>query len=195
MILISRVFVTALILCAFAVSAYASGNSYPRAFEATYDVTVNGKQVSTVQVLSDGFGHLRVQALTRESAPVTITDYVERTVTKIDPSRRAYYRRKLKDPVITDEKSALQAHARPLGARIVTNRHCHGFELKDSSTSAQNHTQIWIGDDTHYMVRQESVSPKSTQVRELKSWKDAVPSNLTAIPKDYKELKMPPFTL
>jgi len=183
---------TALLLAlagSFTVGQAFAADAYPPAYEATYEMTIPGIGLSTSHQMSDGKGHVRIESVTRGTKTVSIQDYPNKVQITIMEAQRMYMKGPMKiENSITDEQSAKKANAKSLGTKTVSGHPCHGWESKTGTATCQS----WIGDDIHNLVRSETTMPSGKVVMELKSYSAKAPTgNLTAVPPDYKEMKIP----
>lgn len=176
----------------FACASAALAQEGPKmAFDATYE-SKSAAGASTMRMISDGKGHMRTETTTNGVKSVSITDYPNHCVLAIIDAQKLVMKMPIRtspETDIHDAESAQKAKAKSLGARTIAGHPCHGW----SSTSPTGSTDLWIGDDIHYMVKSESLLKNGQKVStELKSWSAAspAPSEFKA-PTGYKVTQMP----
>jgi hypothetical protein len=143
-----------------------------------------------VKTSCDGKGRLRSEVDMKGQKSISIMDYPGNTITSLLVAQKMMIKMPMpkQDAPINDAESALKAHAKDLGAKVVNGHPCHGYEIKKDDTV----TQTWVGDDIHYLVHSETTSPKLKSVTDLKSYSAKAPdATLFDIPPGYKEMKMP----
>lgn len=178
-----------LILAGTAALNAAWAANYPQAYDATFETTVQGAGTSKMHTTSDGKGHLRTETEMKGNKTTSIMDYPSKTVTTLMDAQKMYMKMAFKEDQaqITDQESAKRLNAKSLGTKVINGHPCHGFERSQSGAVSQ----YWIGDDTHCLVHQETTSPTSHSVTDLKTWSAKVPAISLDVPSGYKELKMP----
>lgn len=158
-------------------------------FDATY-TSSNPAGSSIVRMISDGKGHMRTETVVNGSKMVSIMDYPAKSVfTIMDEQKMVMKSPLVSSPDVHDDESAKKSNAKSLGAKTIAGHPCHGWEYK----TPQGTTAVWIGDDTKYMVKSESIianGMKSTT--EIKSWSRTVPAGTQfTVPADYKMMVVP----
>lgn len=173
------------------ISALASEMKYPtQVFDATYETKDATSGSHTTRMISDGKGHMRVEAESSGQKATSIMDYPNNLCTTLIEAQHMAIKMPMRQSGehITDEASAKKANAKPLGEKTIDGHPCHGYEhAGDGATS-----RVWIGDDIHYLVRSETITPNGTMAMDLKTWSSKAPSQeLFLVPPGYKEMKMP----
>ncbi len=180
-------FTGSIVLCS---SVMALSNFPAEIFDATYKYINPGLGDSSMRMISDGKGHMRHEMTANGSKNVAILDYPAQTMITIMDAQHLAMKMPMKtnSTKITDEASAKRANAKSLGAKVMDGHPCHGYETKDGDTVSQ----VWIGDDIHYMVHSEVNTPSGKIVMALKSWSNAAPTaSLFQIPTGCKVMDMP----
>ena len=172
-------------------AASAAELDYPKqVFDAVYTSEDAKTGTHTMRMISDGKGHMRMESNANGMKSTSIMDYPNKVCTTLMEAQKMAIKMPLTSSKgqITDEASAKKENAKSLGQKTVNGHPCHGYEhVEPSGTS-----RIWIGDDIHYMVRSEAITPNGTIVMDLKSWSTTAPSpDIFIVPTGYKEMKMP----
>ncbi|HEY9716047.1 MAG TPA: DUF4412 domain-containing protein [Trichormus sp.] len=164
-------------------------SDYPKAYDATYEMTAPGSGVTKTHQMSDGKGHMRIESEARGMKTISIYDYPNNVMYTIMEAQKMYMKMPLKQQgAITDETSAKKANAKSLGAKTIDGHPCHGWESKTGAITSD----CWIGDDIHNLVLSETTAPTGKVMMALKSYSAKAPGgDLAAIPPNYKEMKMP----
>ncbi len=155
------------------------------AFDATYKLSQGG----TMHMMSDGNGHIRTEMGAQAHNAINIVDYQNRTITVLMPERKTGMQMPMgaEHETVADEQSARSHNATPLGAKVVDGHPCHGWQY----SSPRGTTQVWIGDDIHFMVHTETTTPNHVSTLDLKEFSSAAPPAAAfAIPADYKIMSM-----
>ena len=172
-------------------AASAAELDYPKqVFDATYTSEDAKTGSHTMRMVSDGKGHLRMESNANGMKSTSIMDYPNKLCTTLMETQKMAIRMPLTTSrsQITDEASAKKENAKSLGQKTIDGHPCHGYESVEPSGTSR----VWIGDDIHYMVRSESITPNATIVLDLKAWSTTPPSSdLFIVPSGYKEMKMP----
>lgn len=174
-----------------ALAATAAELDYPKqVFDAVYTSQDPKTGSHTMRMISDGKGHMRMETNANGMKSASIMDYPNKVCTTLMETQKMAVKMPLSTSKgqITDEASAKKENAKSLGQKTIDGHPCHGYEHSEANSTSR----VWIGDDIHYMVRSEAVTPNGTMVMDLKSWSTAAPSaDLFVVPAGYKEMKMP----
>lgn len=181
-------------LCSLSITlipALAADIDYPKqVFDATYETKDTKIGNHSMRMVCDGKGHMRVESEAGGQKTVSIMDYPNKVCTTLIEAQHMAMRMPLTAPQkqITDEASAKREGAKSLGAKVVNGHPCHGYESSQSGGTSR----VWIGDDTRYLVRSETITPNGTIAMDLKAWSTAQPSaDMFVVPAGYKEMKLP----
>ncbi|PZM78831.1 MAG: hypothetical protein DKT66_23310 [Candidatus Melainabacteria bacterium] len=156
------------VLCAFSLaSAAAQGPKFE--FEATYRVE-SELGSGSLQQASDGKGRM----LHENTSPagkksITILDFKNKTLTQLVERDKMAFRSKMDDGssiLVYDDNYAKAKEAKSLGSKIIDGHPCHGWK----SSRGALYKEIWIGDDTRYLVHSESRRGAHTTKMFLKKW-------------------------
>ncbi len=163
-------------------------NGPTQAFDAVYNVTTPVGS-SLVRMLSDGKGHLRTETQSGGQKIISISDFSNNTGFSILEAQKMVVKSKMTGDIgVVDETSAKQKNAKSLGTKMIDGHLSQGWQY----TSPQGTTDVWIGNDTHYLVRSESKTKSGNTLMTLKSFSKTTPgSNLFVVPSGYKVMEVP----
>ncbi len=155
-------------------------------FEVIYEVTGPFGR-GTLRQGSDGKGHFFQETTAYNgNKDISILDFSKKKMTMLIPRESVAIPTKLptrRSSTIYDELRAKQLGAKPIGARAVEGHPCHGWKIVNAGITQQ----IWIGDDTKYMVRSESAGKSSKVIISLKKWSSRPPAaSMFEVPANYK---------
>ncbi|HEY9772847.1 MAG TPA: hypothetical protein V6C81_03450 [Planktothrix sp.] len=166
-----------------------------QAFDANYALTSPALGNGSMRIESDGKGHVRTETICPATGKITsVTDYIEKKVSTVMDKQKMIMTAELSDNNVNvfDEESAKKAGYKGLGAKNIDGHPCHGFEIDSKVPGGKTvSTEEWIGDDTHYLVHSETTTPQGKQITALKKWSNSAPGDITKLPADYKEMKVP----
>jgi len=170
-------------------AAKAAERPYPHgAFTATFDTESTAAGVGAARHISDGQGHLRIEIQQSGNTQIGIVDYLRGVTTAIVPDKQIA----VCTPVVPDQCMAEESVTRdgtPIGTKTIDGHPCHGYQRRQGLFTSD----IWIGDDTHYMVHADTYFQKDKSTFALRDWSDAPPSpDLFQVPPDYKTINLPP---
>jgi hypothetical protein len=170
----------------------ALAQEFPKfSFDVTYEVDGPFGKGSLRQA-SDGKGHfLHETTAANGKRDICLLDLANKKMTVLVPKEGVAIPTTMterRSSLIYDEERAKQKGAKPIGAKNIDGHPCHGWEIN----SAGNTENIWIGDDTKYLVRSESSNKVCKVVMTLKKWSNKSPAASSfEVPNNYKITKLP----
>jgi len=180
-------------------SAWAA--DYPKEYEATYEIIVEGDvQHHYMHYMSDGKGHMRTEASDQKGiTQICLKDYLQHTwIITMDINGPKYMKRfttsSLPDYVGDDDfknYGAFKKDAKDLGTKVIDKYPCHGYEKTFRNGKGSDRVDCWYADDTKHMILQESVGFEPKCILKLKSWVNTAPSFSMSLPSDYKPYPQP----
>jgi hypothetical protein len=172
-----------------ATSAARADLPYPHgAFTATFDTDSTAAGIGAARHISDGQGRLRIEISRSGNSQIGIVDYVKGVTTEIVPSKQIA----VTTPVVPHQsmsEESVKHDGTPIGEKVVYGHPCHGYQRRQGQFTSD----IWIGDDTHYMVRADTYFQQDRSIFSLRDWSDEPPSpELFQIPQNYRVINLPP---
>lgn len=161
-------------------AAWAAG--YPKAFESTYESTMEGYGTQQIHYMSDGKGHERDETTDPKGAvSVTLLDYPQHTI--ISTMEMNGKKRFMKSPLPDYEGAAsYKQGAKELGAKEIDGHPCHGYEITYPNGQVN---QIWSDDKTDCAVLTLGLGPGPKITTKLKSYSDTAPTFSMELSSDY----------
>jgi len=184
-----RLFLLPLALLIATSAVRADDAVYPHGtFTATFDTQSTAAGVGAARHISDGQGRLRIEIQQPGNTQIGIVDYVKGFTTEIVPSKQIA----VTTPVVPHQSMAEESVKRdgtPIGTKVIDGHPCHGYQRRQGLFTSD----IWIGDDTHYMVHSDTYFQKDKSTFALRDWSDDPPSpDLFQIPPNFKVINLPP---
>jgi len=177
------------LLMATSIARAADTVAYPHgAFTATFSTESTAAGVGAARHISDGQGRLRIEIQQPGGTQIGIVDYVKGVTTEIVPSKQIA----VSTPVVPHQcmaEESVKLDGTPIGTKVIDGHPCHGYTRRQGQFTSE----IWIGDDTHYMVHADTFFQNDKSSFTLRAWSDDPPSpDLFQIPADYKLINLPP---
>ena len=171
-----------LVVATMAAANAAWAADYPKPYDSTYEMTMEGYGTQQIHYMSDGKGHERDESTDPKGAvSVVLLDYPQHTVTSttvMDGKKRF-----MKSPLPDYEgNESFKKGAKELGAKEIDGHPCHGWEITNKNGQVN---QIWTDDKTDCAVLTLGLGPGPKITTELKSYVDTAPTFSMELPSDY----------